>query len=408
VTRPVRGNRVVITGLGVVSSIGTGVADFAAGLRAGRNGAAPVGAFDTTGYEHSIGCEVPGFVPENWLTRHRPDEVGRATQFAVAAARLALADAGSSPGALAARPALTAIGTTDGESRDLDSLVAQQVIDGPERMSPAVARRTPAARLSTVVARELELTDVEAVTVPTACAAGNYAIGYAFDALRAGDVDVALCGGADALSRKTFTGFYRLGAMAPERCAPFDAGRRGMLTGEGAAVLVLETETAALARDARIHAEVLGYGLTCDADHPVAPQQEGIARCMRLALLDAGLDPGEVDMISAHGTATLANDSTEARAIRDVFGTHSPQVTGIKSMLGHCLGAASALSAVACAVAITQGFVPPTINHQRTDPDCDVDVVANTAVSADIRVAQNNALAFGGNNAVVLLGRYGD
>lgn len=403
--------RVVVTGRGVVSSIGTGAEAFAAALRAGRSGAAPLRFFDTTGYEHSIACEVPDFEPGPWVRRHDPEDLGRATQFAVAAARMAVDDAlgGASDGAgaagFAARRALVAIGTTDGESRDLDLLIAQEVAGGPSAPDPRVARRVPAARLSTVVAAELDLEDVEAVTVPTACAAGNYSIGYGLDALRAGEVDVALCGGADVISRKTFTGFYRLGAMAVRACAPFDADRDGMLVGEGAAVLVLERRSTALARGARIHAEVLGYGLNCDADHPVAPQRESLGRCMTAALRDAGVEPGDVDLISAHGTATRANDLTEAQAVRDVFGTRRPPVTGVKSMIGHTLGAASAIAAVACTIALTHRFVPPTLHHARTDPDCDLDVVANTAVPADLRIVQNNALAFGGNNAVLLLGR---
>jgi 3-oxoacyl-[acyl-carrier-protein] synthase II len=403
VTGPADAARVVVTGLGVVSSIAMGAASFAEALRAGRSGARPVGSFDTSGYDHAIACEVPDFVPD--LARHAAHDVGRASQFAVAAARMAVADARLDEAALAARTGLVAIGTTDGESRDLDGLVGQAVADGPAAMDPRVARRVAAARLSTSTARDLGLTDVEAATLPTACAAGNYSIGYGLDALRAGDVDFALCGGADALSRKSFTGFYRLGAMAPQRCQPFDAARRGMLGGEGAAVLLLERLESARARGARVYAEILGYGLTCDADHAVAPNRESFARCMSLALADAGIGPCDVDVIFAHGTATQANDVAEAGAIRDVFGAHRPRVTGPKSMLGHALGAASALAAAACTLSVAHRFIPPTIHHDKTDPDCDIDCVANTAVDADVRIVQNNALAFGGNNAVVLIGR---
>jgi 3-oxoacyl-[acyl-carrier-protein] synthase II len=398
--------RVVVTGLGVVSSIGIGVAEFRAGLREGRSGAKPVGGFPTVGYEHDIACEVTDFDPSRYLSNLDPAELGRASQFSVAAGRMALDDAGAAVADLDGRRGLIAIGTTNGETRELDRLVEQEVLASPEARDRSIARRINAGRLSVSVAHELELADIEAVTIPTACAAGNYAIGYAFDAIRSGEVGFALCGGADALCRKTFSGFYRLGAMAPDRCQPFDRNRRGMLTGEGAGVLMLETVASAKARGARIHAEILGFGLNCDAAHPVAPDQDSVARCIELALADADLKPDQVDVISAHGTATKVNDVVEARAIRQVFGTAPPRTVSMKSMLGHALGASSALAAIGCVLAITDGFIPPTINHVETDPECEIDCVPNTAVAANLRVVQNNALAFGGNNAVLILGAY--
>ncbi|MBO0819380.1 MAG: beta-ketoacyl-[acyl-carrier-protein] synthase family protein [Nocardiopsaceae bacterium] len=399
-------HRVVITGLGVVSSLGHGVGRFLDGLRAGRNTARPITAFDTAGFDLVHACEIPDFDPGEWIRNLTLSELGRASQFSVAAARMAVEDAGLPLSVLRGGPALVSIGTTDGESRDLDHLVETEVNSGPDQMDPVVARRVPAGRLSAAIAREFGLSDVEAVTLPTACSAGNYAIGYGFDALRTGDVDFALCGGADALCRKTFTGFYRLGTIAPERCQPFDVDRKGILTGEGAGVLVLERLESALARGARIYAEVLGYGLNCDAHHPVAPNQDSVARCMRLALDNAGVKPHEVDFISAHGTGTKANDVTEAGAIRQVYGPRPPRTISIKSMIGHSMGAASALASIGCALAITEGFIPPTINHVKTDPECDLDCVPNSAIEADLSVVQNNGLAFGGNNAVTIFGKY--
>ncbi|MET7765628.1 beta-ketoacyl-[acyl-carrier-protein] synthase family protein [Streptomyces sp. NPDC005393] len=402
------GRRVVVTGLGVVSGIGIGAAEFLAGLRAGQSAAGPITAFDTEGFDHSMACEVKDFDPARWIRNLELRSLGRASQFSVAAARMAVADAGFQESALRDAPCLVSVGTTDGESGDLDHLVEVEVDLGPELMEPAVARRVPAGRLSAAIAQEFGLTRVEAVTLPTACAAGNYAVGYGFDAIRGGDVDVALCGGADALCRKTFTGFYRLGTIAPERCQPFDKDRKGILTGEGAGMLVLESLESALARGARIYAEVLGYGLNCDADHPVAPDQDSVARCMRLALDNARVKAEEVDFISAHGTGTRANDITEARAIRQVFGDAAPPRTvSIKSMIGHSMGAAGALASIACALALTEGFIPPTINHVETDPECGLDCVPNQAVDADLRIVQNNGLAFGGNNAVVIFGKRG-
>ncbi|MCC3312923.1 beta-ketoacyl-[acyl-carrier-protein] synthase family protein [Nocardia africana] len=397
--------RVVITGLGAITSVGIGAGEFLDALRDGRQGAAPITAFDTAGYPKTMGCEVANFAPEQWLGT-RAEEFGRATQFAVVAARMALADAGLDGERLRDRRGLVAVGTTDGESRDLDRMMRSWIDDGPDAMVPGLARRIPVSRLSTSIARELTLTDVEAVTIPTACAAGNYAIGYGADAIRCGDVDFALAGGADAVCRKTFSGFYRVGTVAAEHCRPFDADRDGILTGEGGGILVLESLDSAVARGARIYAEILGYGINCDGKHPVAPDLDSFGRCMRLAHEDAGISPGDVDFISAHGTGTRANDVTEAGAIRHVFGDRPPPTTSIKSMIGHTMGAASALAAIACSLAITERFIPPTVNHRHTDPECALDVVPNRARPADLRVVQNNGLAFGGNNAVLILGRH--
>ncbi|MFJ4435749.1 beta-ketoacyl-[acyl-carrier-protein] synthase family protein [Streptomyces sp. NPDC088923] len=396
--------RVVITGLGTVTSIGLGAPAFLDGLRSGRSGVKPITAFDTTGFAHANACEVADFEPGDWIHHVDPRELGRATQFAVAAANMAVADAGLSARELRERRMLVSVGTTDAESRDLDTLVGVQLAEGAGNWTPTVARRAQAGRLSSGIVRELGLVDVEALTIPTACAAGNYAIGSGFDAIRHGEVEAALCGGADAVCRKTFTGFYRLGTIAPEVSQPFDIDRKGILTGEGAGVLLLESLESALARGARIYAEVLGYGLNCDAHHPVAPDQDSLARCMEVAHRNAGVTEDDIDFISAHGTGTRANDVTEAGAIRQVFATPPPTIS-IKSMIGHSMGAASALAAAACALAITEGFIPPTINHRETDPECGLDCVPNEARPAELDVVQNNALAFAGNNAVLILGR---
>ncbi|MEC3979488.1 beta-ketoacyl-[acyl-carrier-protein] synthase family protein [Amycolatopsis sp. H20-H5] len=399
-------NRVVLTGCGVFSSIGVGADAFAEGLRAGRSGAKPITIFDTEGFAHANGCEIVGFEPERWIKNLPIETLGRATQFSVAAARMAVDSAGVDLEVLREKRGMISIGTTDGESYDLDHLVGMEVDGGPEAMDPVVARRVSPNRLSIAAAQELRLSNVEAVTIATACSAGNYSIGQAFDAIRSGQVDYALCGGADAMCRKTFTGFYRLGTIAPDVCRPFDADRKGILTGEGAAVLMLESLASARARGARVYAEVLGYGMNCDAYHQVAPNQASVARCMQIALDNAGIKAQEVDLISAHGTGTKANDVTEARAIHDVFGDGPPRTVSLKSMLGHTMGAASALAAIACSLAVYHGFIPPTINHRKTDPECEIDCVPNESVEADLRIVQNNGLAFGGNNAIVILGKY--
>ncbi|ATY12788.1 beta-ketoacyl-[acyl-carrier-protein] synthase family protein [Amycolatopsis sp. AA4] len=397
---------VVVTGLGIVSSIGTGVGEFADGLREGRSGARPITAFDIEGFAHTTACEVPDFEPERWLARLAPGDLGRATQLSVAGARMALGDAGLTEEQVRDRRALVAIGTTYGESGELDRIVRGQVASGSDDVDAAAALRSSSSRLSVDVARELALTDVEAVTIPTACAAGNYAIGYGFDAVAGGEADIALCGGVDALLRMTFVTFYRLGTIAPEHCQPFDRDRKGILTGEGGAVLVLETLGSALARGAHVYAEVLGYGLACDAHHPVAPDQSSVARCIRQAHRNAGIEPGEVDYISAHGTGTKANDVIEAAAIKQVFGPEPPPTSSMKSMLGHSMGAASALAAAGCALALENGFIPPTVNFSEPDPEIGIDCVPNTARKEELRVVQNNSLAFAGNDAVLILGKH--
>jgi len=398
--------RVVLTGLGVVSSIGIGVDEYTEGIRSGRSGVSPISAFDTEGFAHSNGAEVVGFDPTGWIRNVPVDQLGRASRFATAAARMAVEDAGLAEGELSQRRGMVSIGTTDGEAFEMDGLVGVELAGGPDDFDPVRVRRTPASRLSTAIAQELRLSNVETSTIGTACSAGNYSIGYGFDAVRFGEAEFALCGGADAVCRKTFAGFYRLGTIAPEFCQPFDVNRQGILTGEGAGVLLLESLDSALARGASIYAEVLGYGLNCDAHHPVAPNQQSVARCIELALENAGVKPSEVDLISAHGTGTKANDICETAAIRDVYGATPPRTVSLKSMLGHTMGAASALAAAACSLAIKHGFIPPTINHVETDPECGIDCVPNVAVEADLKIVQNNGLAFAGNNAVVVLGKY--
>lgn len=397
--------RVVVTGLGVVSSIGFGGREFAESLRVGHSRVGPIKAFDTAGFEHALGCEVVDFDATAWLRRLGVDEVGRASQFSAAAARMAVEDAGLEPSVLEGRT-LIAIGTTDAESRDLDELVQQELADGAASMDQRRCARVGPGMLSVSVARELGVRDVDVTTIGTACSAGNYAIGAAYDAIRLGEAEIGLSGGADAMCRKNFTAFYRLGTITPDVCRPFDADRQGILTAEGAGVVVLESLESAQARGARIYAEVLGYGLTCDAYHPVAPKESSVARCMELALQDAGIEPAEVDFISAHGTGTKTNDVTESRAIRTVFGATPPPVISLKSMLGHTMGAASALAFIASVIAITDEFIPPTINHGRTDPECEIDCVPNRARPQRVDVVQNNGLAFGGNNASVIVARY--
>jgi 3-oxoacyl-[acyl-carrier-protein] synthase II len=398
-------HRVAITGLGPVSSIGTGAAAFAAALRAGRSGVAEIRSFDASGFPHRNGGEVPGFDPAALLHRLDPAEWGRSSQFAAAAARLAATDARLDVAAVDRLRAGAAIGTTSGESTVLEEITGRIVTDGFPAMDTALLDRLPAHRLAHAVSAELGLAG-ESITLATACSASNYAIGYAFDRIAAGEADVMFAGGADAVCRWAHAGFHRLGALAASACAPFDRDRSGIVTGEGGAVLVLESFAHAERRGARIRAEVLGYGLNCDAHHPVAPDAVSIAECMRIAHRNAGVKPADVDYICAHGTGTPANDAAEVQAIFEVFGAGTPPpVSSIKSMIGHTMGAASGFGAIAVTLAIEHGFLPPTMNWHHPDPAfAGLDPVPNVARSAVVRVAQNNGFAFGGNNAITLIG----
>lgn len=397
-------NRVVITGVGPVSNIGIGAGEFEAGLRAGRSGISPITSFDTTGFPRTLAGEVRSFQPERILRRITTAHWGQSSLFAAAAARLAVTDsrldlAGTDPYRVA-----VVVGTTSGESKVTEGFGRRIVTGGFPAVSAELIGLLPAARLSAAVSAELGVAG-ESITLATACSASNYALGYAYDLVARGDADVVLSGGADSVCRWAHAGFLRLGAVAEEACAPFDAGRTGMITAEGGAMLVLESAGFAAARGARPYAEVLGYGLNCDARHMVAPDAGRIATCMRLAHERAGVKPEDVDYVCAHGTGTVANDQTEASALFEAFGGRVPPVSSIKSMLGHTMGAASGFGAIASAIAIARGFLPPTINWTRPDPGLPwLDPIPNQARAATVRVAQNNGFAFGGNNAIVMLG----
>ena len=409
---PDRGRRVAVTGLGPVSAIGCGVAAFEEGLRAGRSGISPITSFDATGFPHRHAGEVRDFDPVRMLRRLDPAGWGRSGQFAAAAARLAVADAGLATGPdggldRSVDPGRVAgvTGTTSGESTMVDVLAAQAVAGGDcGSFGADELRRLPAARLSYAASTEIGAAG-PSVTLATACSASNYALGYAHDLIADGEADVVVAGGADSVCRWAHAGFYRLGALSERACAPFDRDRTGILTAEGGVALVLEDRDRALARGARIYTELLGYGLNCDAKHMVAPDAARIAECMRTAHRNAGVTPADVDYVCAHGTGTSANDEAEAAAVRLVFGDRPPPVSSIKSMLGHTMGAASGFGAVAAVLSIATGFLPPTVNWATPDPAFDwLDPVPGTARPATVRVAQNDGFAFGGNNCITVFG----
>jgi 3-oxoacyl-[acyl-carrier-protein] synthase II len=397
--------RVVITGLGVVSSIGIGVSAFTESIKAGRSGVSPISSFDASGYEQRNAGEVKDFVPGEVLQQLVPAQWGRSGQFAAAAARLAVLDAEINTALLRSSITGAAVGTASGEPSLLAEIGERWFRSGGPGMVGRQVRAAPASQLATAVSTELGLVG-EAVTFGTACSASNYALGYGYDMVRTGDADFFLAGGADSVSRTTHHGFSGLGIVS-DTLRAFDVDRVGIVPAEGGVSLLLEPLEHAVGRGARIYAEVLGYGLNCDAGHMVQPDVDTIARCVRAAHASAGIEPEQIDYICAHGTGTVASDAAEVAAAREVFGGDVPPISSIKSMLGHTMGAASGLGAVICCKALEEGFLPPTSTLRTADPQLGpgIDFIPGVAKPADVSIVQNHGLAFGGNNAVLVLGK---
>jgi 3-oxoacyl-[acyl-carrier-protein] synthase II len=395
----------VVTGIGMVTSIGTGRRQFWDALLAGHCGFGPVKSFDTSRYSVHLGAEIQNFTALDYVRKLDVNAIGRSSQLAIAAARLALTDASLDLSGVDLERAGVCAGTTSGEPHFIERFDDHYVQGALDKVGREFITRYPCHVVPCHVALELGFSG-ETMMIPTACAAGNYAIAHAYDLLRAGRASIMLAGGADSFSRITYTGFARLGAIAPEVCQPFDRNRKGMVPGEGAAMLLLERKADAIARGAHIYCEVAGYGLSCDAHHMTAahPQGEGAARAIRTALEKSGIAPEEVSYISAHGTGTPTNDRLETIAVKTTFGKEAYQVpiSSIKSMIGHTMGAASAIEATVCALAITEGRIPPTMNWNAHDPECDLDYVPNAARECKVKVAMNNAYAFGGNNSSLI------
>jgi 3-oxoacyl-[acyl-carrier-protein] synthase II len=390
----------------MLTPIGAGREQFWSALVAGRSGIRPVKSFDTKNYNVHLGAEIEDFEPKNHVFELKPETIGRSSQLAIAAARLAFQDAGLDLSKIDLERAGVSVGTTSGEPHFIERFDDHYVQGSLAQVGEEFITRYPCHVVAAHVASEFGFGG-EAAMIATACAAGNYAIARASDLLRSGKADLMLAGGADSFSRITYTGFARLGAIAPEVCQPFDRRRKGMVPGEGAAMLLLESKEQALARGARIYCEIGGYGLSCDAHHMTAahPQGAGAMRAMRMALTQSGIAPEDVDYISAHGTGTPTNDRLETIAVKNTFGAQAYKVpiSSVKSMLGHTMGAASAIEAAVCALAIEHGAIPPTMNWQEQDPECDLDYVPNVARRHKVRVAMNNAYAFGGTNSSLVL-----
>lgn len=400
-------SRVYVTGVGVVSSLGFGFQPYWSALLEGRSAASEVTSFDATALDRTVACEVKDFRARDFLTAAEARRAGRCSQFALAAAREAITQSGLGDRVAGPRTSVV-LGTTMGEANLLGQLEHSWIHDGEDSVSAVKLARYGTTHLPIHVARAFGARGL-VHALPAACAAGNYAFSFGADLIRAGRADVVVCGASEVLEKLQYAGFVRLGAMSPDHVRPFDLHRKGLLVGEGSAVLVLESEASVVRRGGTPLVEIGGAGIACDAFHITRPHPsgEGSMHAMREAIRRSGLTAADIDLVNAHGTATSANDQVEAKVLNELFGELRVPVTSMKSMIGHCMGAASALEAASCIGSILDGIHPPTINYETPDPECDLAVVANVAKKGSSDVVLNNSLAFGGYNAAVVFARPG-
>lgn len=408
--------RVVVTGIGAVTPLGESAAEFWEGLKAGRSGVGPMTLADPTDYPCRIAGEVTGFDPERYFEKREARRLARFSQLAMAAASEAMAMAGLSSANVDAERMGVYLGNGNGGFPTIDESMRVLVERGGMRMSPfffpMILPNMAAANVSRLFGAR-----GPSSTITTACAASTQSIGDAAESIRRGAADVMIAGGAEAgISQLGLAGFCVMRALStrnddPEGASrPFDAGRDGFVPAEGAGILILEALERALRRDAPILAEVAGYGASSDASHQFQPDEDGAgaARAIRWALEDAGIAPNEVDYINAHGTSTPLNDASETLAIKRAFGdaAYGIPISSTKAMIGHALGGAGGMEAVACVQTIRDGVIHPTINYEEPDPACDLDYTPNEARRADVKVALSNSFGFGGQNACLLLRRW--
>ena len=399
--------RVVVTGLGTVNPLASSVAEFAAALRAGTTAIRPLTLFDTTGYRSRIAAQVLDDAPPRGIPASLRRRLSRSDVFALRATAEAFAESGVAAETSPDRIGLALGGTTGGMLRAEECLRAR-LEHRIDRYLPDPILGSPISASADVVARVFDITGPR-LTLSTACSSSANALGMALDWIRLGKVDAVVTGGTESLCRMTFAGFNALHALSLEPCRPFDRHRSGLSLGEGAAVLVLESAERAARRGVRVHAELVAYGNSADAHHLTAPHPEGLGAvlAMRRALAGAGLRPDEIDYINAHGTGTPLNDAVEAGAIRTVFGDAASRlaVSSTKGAVGHTLGAAGAIEALATILALRDGFLPPTVNLDETDPAWGLDFVPQRSRAASPRFALSNSYGFGGNNTSMVLGR---
>ena len=400
-------NRVVITGIGVVTPIGNTRDTFWSALVEARSGIGPITIIPTERLNSRIAAQVLDFKPSEHFDPRRESLLDRFAQFAVVAARSALRDSQLELTEELALDTATIIGNSTGGMNTLDNSFSRLYAANGTRAHPLSIPRLMSNAACSAVSMDLGLKG-PTYTIASACSSGTHAIGQAFSMVRSGQVPIALTGGTEAcLTVGTFKGWEALRVLSADTCRPFSRTRSGLVLGEGAAMFVLETREHAVARGAPIYAEMLGFGMSADAGDITAIDPSGAARAMRGALKDAKINPGDVDYVNAHGTGTALNDKGETAALRLAFGDAADHlaVSSSKGVLGHSLGAAGALELAATALALHHQVIPPTANFEEADPDCDLDYVPNTARNAPIQNAMSSSFAFGGLNAVLVLAR---
>lgn len=408
--------RVVVTGMGLVIPTGIGVQTAWKNICEGRSGVGRLTRFNPNGFETKIAAEVKGFNPEAYIEKKEIKKMDLFIQYALAATKEALEDSGLKIIPENCEQIGVIVGTGLGGLPSLEKYHQILLEKGPSRVSPFFIPMLIANMASGQIAIQFGVKGINSCLV-TACATGAHCIGDAFRAILYGDAEAVIAGGTEAnISPLTIAGFNSMKALStrndePERaCRPFEKNRDGFVVGEGAGILILEELEFALQRGARICAELMGYGYTGDAYHITAPPPDGdgAIRCMRMAINDAGLKPEEIDYINAHGTSTPLNDATETQAIKKVFGEHAKKIpiSATKSMTGHLLGAAGSTEAIFTILTIRDGIIPPTINYDEPDPDCDLDYVPNVARRQPVNTAISNAFGFGGTNATLVLKKF--
>jgi 3-oxoacyl-[acyl-carrier-protein] synthase II len=400
--------RVAVTGIGLLCALGLDRESAWQALCEGRCGIGDLTLFESEGCRSRQVAEVPRYDEAAHFSPYERRRYSRVDQLAVLASSEALSDAGLLEGHVSRSSVGVILGVGAGDLLRSETYYAETLARGFRRAHPSrIVNYLNAAAVDTV-ARRFGLTGLRACT-NSACSSSTMAIGYAADLIRSGQLEAVVCGGSESLCRAALAGFNALRLVDAEPCRPFDVSRNGMNIGEAGAILILEDMDRARARGAHVYVEIAGYAAYCEAYHATAPEPDGVAVAALLtaALAAAGVSPGEVDHVNAHGTATPLNDRAEARGIRRVFGDRTSEipVTSIKSMLGHCLGTAGAVEAVTLALTIERGVIPPTIHHRQTDPECPIDVVANQSRSGPVRCGISTSLAFGGNDAAIVMRR---
>jgi 3-oxoacyl-[acyl-carrier-protein] synthase II len=401
--------RAVVTGLGVITSIGQDVPTFWKNLTAGVCGIDSITLFDASGYRVRKAAEVKEFEPRRYFSPRRLQRMSRCDQLGIRAAREAVADSGIDLEGENRERVGVFVGGGAGGILSAETYRRKMLQQGWRRVRPSLLLPFSTCTINDAIAREYRILGPRA-TIATACSSSANAIGYGLDSIRCGEVDIALAGGSESLSEVTFGGFNSLRSVDEDCCRPFDLNRKGLSLGEGAAFLVMEEAEHALKRRAGIYAELLGYGLSGEGYHMTAPDPEGKGACRAMgeALRDGGVPIEEVDYINAHGTGTPSNDLSETKAIKSLFREKASRipVSASKSMIGHCLGAAGAVEAAATILAVKEDRIPPTIHYQTPDPECDLDYVPHHFRETVVHVALSNSLAFGGNNTALVFGKW--